>query len=220
METLLKGICSKKALLDIFESFILFDDSAGEFVKIVAQNQQVLGVNRAIEAERERKQRFGKLGVFWHTQGAGKSYSIVFFTRKVHRRIGANFIFLILTDQDDLDSLIYRTFAGCRVVDNDRSRCRAGRGAELRSFLEEHNKAYVFSLIQKFNQRVSPDRPYSNRDDVIVVTDDAHRTQYGELALKLRNALSNASYIGFTGTPLFGNACALKRRISSTKTTS
>lgn len=205
METLLKGICSKKALLDIFENFIVFDDSAGQLVKIVAQNQQVLGVNRAIEAVRDRKQRGGKLGVFWHTQGAGKSYSIVFFTRKVHRRIGANFTFLILTDRDDLDSQIYKTFAGCRVVDNDRSPCRAGSGAQLRSFLEEHNKAYVFSLIQKFNQKVSPDAPYSGRDDIIVVTDEAHRTQYGELALNLRNALPNASYIGFTGTPLFSS---------------
>jgi len=163
METLLKGICSKKGLLDIFENFIMFDDSAGELVKIVAQNQQVIGVNRAIEAVRERKDRAGKLGVFWHTQGAGKSYSIVFFTRKVHRRIGANFTFLIVTDRDDLDTQIYKTFAGCRVVDNDKSRCRAGSGAELRTFLEEHNKAYVFSLIQKFNQRVTPDSPYSRR---------------------------------------------------------
>jgi type I restriction enzyme R subunit len=211
METLLKGICSKKVLLDIFENFILFDDSAGEFAKIVAQNQQVLGVNRAIDAVRDRKARDGKLGVFWHTQGAGKSYSIVFFTRKVHRRIGANFTFLILTDRDDLDTQIYKTFAGCRVVDNDKSPCRAGSGAELRSFLEEHNKAYVFSLIQKFNQKVSPDEPYSRRDDVIVVTDEAHRTQYGELALNLRNALPNASYIGFTGTPLFANDQITKR---------
>src|ERR1700730_7857765 len=211
METLLKGICSKRGLLDIFENFNLFDDSAGEFVKIVAQNQQVLGVNRAIEAVRDRKQRAGKLGVFWHTQGAGKSYSIVFFTQKVHRRIGANFTFLILTDRDDLDSQIYKTFAGCRVANNDKSRCRAGSGAELRSFLEEHNKAYVFSLIQKFNQRVSPDSPYSSRDDIIVVTDEAHRTQYGELALNLRNALPKASYIGFTGTPLFANDEITKR---------
>jgi type I restriction enzyme, R subunit len=119
--------------------------------------------------------------------------------------IGANFTFLILTDRDDLDSQIYKTFAGCRVVDNDKSSCRAGSGAELRSFLEEHNKAYVFSLIQKFNQSVSPESPYSSRDDIIVVTDEAHRTQYGELALNLRNALPHASYIGFTGTPLFAN---------------
>ena len=211
METLLKGICSKRGLLDIFENFIVFDDSAGQLVKIVAQNQQVLGVNRAIQAIRERKERRGKLGVFWHTQGAGKSYSIVFFTRKVHRRIGSNFTFLILTDRDDLDTQIYKTFAGCRVVDNDKSRCRAGSGAELRSFLEEHNKAYVFSLIQKFNQRVSSEEFYSKRDDIVVITDEAHRTQYGELALNLRNALPNASYIGFTGTPLFSGDEITKR---------
>ena len=78
-------------------------------------------------------------------------------------------------------------------------------GAELRSFLQDHNKAYVFSLIQKINQDVRPDEPYSTRDDIIVVTDEAHRTQYGTLALNMRNALPNASYIGFTGTPLFSN---------------
>ena len=211
METLLKGICSKRGLLDLFENFIVFDDSSGQLVKIVAQNQQVLGVNRAMDAIRERKERGGKLGVFWHTQGAGKSYSMVFFTRKVHRRIGSNFTFLILTDRDDLDTQIYKTFAGCRVVDNDKSRCRAGTGVELRAFLEEHNKAYVFSLIQKFNQKISPDEPYSKRDDIVVITDEAHRTQYGELALNLRNALPNASYIGFTGTPLFSDDEITKR---------
>ena len=203
METLLKGLCSKKSLLDVFENFILFDDSSGETIKIVAQNQQVLGVNRAIEAFRDRKKRDGKLGVFWHTQGAGKSYSIAFFTRKVHRRIGANYTFVILTDRDDLDTQIYKTFAGCGIVDNDKNRCRAGSGTELRSFLQDHNKAYVFSLVQKFNQDVKPSDPYSTRDDIIVVTDEAHRTQYGTLALNMRNALPNASYIGFTGTPLF-----------------
>jgi type I restriction enzyme R subunit len=203
METLLKGLLSKSVLLDVFENFVLFDDSSGEVIKIVAQNQQVLGVNLAIEAVRNRNENAGKLGVFWHTQGAGKSYSIAFFSRKVHRRIGANFTFLVLTDREDLDNQIYKTFAGCRIVDNDKSQCRAGSGAELRSFLEDHNKAYIFSLIQKFNQEVSPDAPYSKRDDIIVITDEAHRTQYGTLALNMRNALPHAAYIGFTGTPLF-----------------
>lgn len=203
MQTLLKGLLNKHTLIDIIENFILFDESAGGLVKIVAQNQQVLGVNRAVAAVRDRKAREGKLGVFWHTQGAGKSYSIVFFTRKVHRTIGANFTFLVLTDREDLDRQIYGTFAGCAVVDNDREPCRVGSGAELRAFISEHNKAYVFTLIQKFNKEVKPGQAYSERDDVIVVTDEAHRTQYGELALNMRNALPNASYIGFTGTPLF-----------------
>jgi type I restriction enzyme, R subunit len=203
METLLKGVCSKASFLDIFENFILFDDSVETLVKIVAQNQQFLGVNRAIEAVKDRKARAGKLGVFWHTQGAGKSYSIAFFTRKVHRRIGANFTFLILTDREDLDKQIYTTFAGCGIADNEKDPCRAGSGAELKAFLSDAHKGYVFSLIQKFNQPVTPENPYNTRDDIIVITDEAHRTQYGQLALNMRNALPNASYIGFTGTPLF-----------------
>ena len=170
--------------------------------KILARNHQFLGVNRAIEAVRDRKNRQGKLGVFWHTQGAGKSYSMVMFTRKVHRKLGGNFTFLILTDRDDLDTQIYKTFAGCGVVDNDRDPCRASSGEHLNRLLAQH-KSHIFSLIQKFNQVVNPDKGYTRRDDVIVITDEAHRTQYGTLALNMRNALPNASYIGFTGTPLF-----------------
>lgn len=127
METLLKGVCDKTNFIDLVENYILFDDSTGGTKKILARNHQFLGVNRAIEAVRERKNREGKLGVFWHTQGAGKSYSMVLFTRKIHRKLGGNFTFLVLTDRDDLDTQIYKTFAGCGVVDNDRDPCRAIR---------------------------------------------------------------------------------------------
>jgi len=202
METLLKGVCAKANFLDLVENFIIFDDSAGNPRKILARNHQFLGVNRAIAAVRDRKLRNGKLGVFWHTQGSGKSYSMVLFTRKVHRKLGGNFTFLILTDRDDLDTQIYKTFAGCGVVDNDRDPCRAASGEHLAQLLAQH-KSHVFSLIQKFNQTVSEGEAYSRRDDLIVITDEAHRTQYGTLALNMRNALPNASYIGFTGTPLF-----------------
>ena len=202
MEALLKGVCDKRNFMDVLENFILFDESSGEPRKIIAKNHQFLGVNRAIEAVRNRKAREGKLGVFWHTQGAGKSYSMVFFTRKVHRKLGGNFTFVILTDRDDLDTQIYKTFAGCGVVDNDRDPCRAGSGHHLNQLLTQH-KAFIFSLIQKFNRHVEPELPYSERDDIIVITDEAHRTQYGTLALNMRNALPNAAYIGFTGTPLF-----------------
>ena len=201
METLLKGVCEKRNFLDLVENFMLFDETAGEPKKIIARNHQFLGVNRAIEAVRDRKARQGKLGVFWHTQGSGKSYSMVMFTRKVHRKLGGNFTFLVLTDRDDLDTQIYKTFAGCGVV-SEQEPCRAASGHHLNELLTQH-KAYVFSLIQKFNQKVEPEQPYSERDDIIVITDEAHRTQYGTLALNLRNALPNASYIGFTGTPLF-----------------
>ena len=202
METLLKGVCDKRNFMDLVENFILFDDSAGETRKILARNHQYLGVNRAIQAVREREARRGKLGVFWHTQGAGKSYSMVMFTRKVYRKLGGNFTFLVLTDRDDLGTQIYKTFAGCSLVNHDKESCRAANGEHLRELLGQH-KSHVFSLIQKFNQDVGEGKSYTARDDVIVITDEAHRTQYGNLALNMRNALPNASYIGFTGTPLF-----------------
>lgn len=202
METLLAGVCDKRNFLDLFENFIVFDNSTGATVKIIARNHQFLGVNRAVQSVRERKAREGKLGVFWHTQGSGKSYSMLFFTRKIHRRLGGNFTFLVITDRDDLEGQIYRTYAGCGLVDNDKEPCRAGSGDHLRALLGEHKK-YVFSLIQKFNRDVDPSEPYSQRDDLIVISDEAHRTQYGRLSLNMRNALPQANYIGFTGTPLF-----------------
>ncbi|WP_372921798.1 type I restriction endonuclease subunit R [Roseovarius sp.] len=201
METLLKGVCDRRNFLDLVENFVLFDESAGEPKKIIARNHQFLGVNRAIASVQDRKTRLGKLGVFWHTQGSGKSYSMVMFTRKVHRKLGGNFTFLVLTDRDDLDTQIYKTFASCGVV-SEKDECRAASGQHLNQLLTQH-KAFIFSLIQKFNKKVEPEQPYSERDDIIVITDEAHRTQYGTLALNLRNALPNASYIGFTGTPLF-----------------
>lgn len=203
METLLKGVCDKRNFLDLFENFILFDDAGDRTIKIVARNHQFLGVNRAIHAVANRQQNLGKLGVFWHTQGSGKSYSMLFFTRKVHRRIGGNYTFVIVTDRDDLDGQIYSTYVGCGVV-GEKEECRAASGAGLKALLSQH-KGYVFSLVQKFNEQVDPDSPYSGRDDLIVISDEAHRTQYGMLALNMRNALPNASYIGFTGTPLMGD---------------
>ncbi len=211
METVLRGVCNRANFLDLVENFILFDDSAGETRKILGRNHQFLGVNRAVAAVVDREARNGKLGVFWHTQGAGKSYSMVFFTRKVHRRLGGNFTFLVLTDRDDLDTQIYKTFAGCGVVDNDRDPCRAASGDNLRHLLGQH-KAYIFSLIQKFNQPVEPGRPYTDRGDVIVISDEAHRTQYGLLADNMNLAIPNAGKIGFTGTPLF-NEDEITRRV-------
>ena len=201
LETLLKGVCSKTNFIDLLENFILFDDGGEKLVKIVARNHQYLGVNRAITAVRDRKARDGKLGVFWHTQGSGKSYSIAMLTQKIHRKLGGNFTFLICTDRLDLDGQLYGTFAGCGLVNNDTDRVRAGSGKQLQELLGLH-KPYVFTLIHRFNQDVNPDDPYSARDDIIVITDEAHRTQNGLLSLNMRNALPNASFLGFTGTPL------------------
>lgn len=142
----------------------------------------------------------GRLGVVWHTQGSGKSYSMAFFAEKVRRTVPGNFTFVLMTDRDDLDSQIYKTFVGCGVADQQTPRASSGR--ELQQLLSENHR-YVFSLIHKFNQEVTPDAPYSERDDIIVVSDEAHRTQSGKLARNMRMALPTAAFIGFTGTPLF-----------------
>ncbi len=202
-ETMLKGVCTKSNFMDLFENFILFDESAGTLAKIVARNHQYLGVNRAVRSVRDRNALEGQLGVFWHTQGSGKSYSMVFFSQKVHRKLTGNFTFLIVTDREDLDTQLYKTFAGCGIVDNDKDHCRASSGADLRELFSS-SKAYIFTMVHKFNKDVAgPGDIYSDRSDIIVISDEAHRTQYGRLALNMRNALPHAHYIGFTGTPLF-----------------
>ncbi len=142
----------------------------------------------------------GRLGVVWHSQGSGKSYSMLFFAEKVRRKLPGNFTFLLMTDRNDLDSQIYKTFVGCGVA--DAATPRAESGAQLKQLLGENHR-YVFSLIHKFNQDVAPAQPYSVRDDIIVISDEAHRTQAGRLARNMRLALPNAAFIGFTGTPLF-----------------
>ena len=142
----------------------------------------------------------GRLGVFWHTQGSGKSYSMAFFAEKVRRKIEGNFTFLLMTDRQDLDSQIYKTFVGTGVADE--ATPRAASGVDLEKLLKENHR-YIFSLIHKFNQDVDPSKPYSERDDIIVISDEAHRTQSGRLARNMRVALPNAAFIGFTGTPLF-----------------
>ena len=148
----------------------------------------------------------GRLGVFWHTQGSGKSYSMAFFAEKVRRVVPGNFTFLVMTDREDLDDQIWRTFIGCGVSDDKTP--RAGSGKELQEILRGNHR-FVFSLIHKFNQPVT--EPYSERDDIIVVSDEAHRTQAGRFARNMRLALPNASFIGFTGTPLFKHDELTKR---------
>ena len=151
----------------------------------------------------------GRLGVFWHTQGSGKSYSMAFFTEKVRRKLEGNFTFLLMTDRNDLDSQIYGTFVGTGIA--DKTTPRATSGDDLERLLTENHR-YVFSLIHKFNKDVDPSRPYSARDDIIVISDEAHRTQAGRLARNMHTALPNAAFIGFTGTPLFQHD-ELTRRI-------
>ncbi|MBU6152092.1 MAG: DEAD/DEAH box helicase family protein, partial [Chloroflexi bacterium] len=143
----------------------------------------------------------GRLGVFWHTQGSGKSYSMAMFTEKVRRRVPSNFTFVVMTDREDLDDQIWRTFVGCGLVD-PKTTPRVASGRDLKATLQ-NNQSFVFTIINKFNQPVSEKDPYSWRDNIIVLSDEAHRTQAGKFARNMRLALPNASFLGFTGTPIF-----------------
>ncbi len=194
LEAMLHGTCNRAKILDILENFVLFQN---DNIKIIPKNHQFLGVNNAIEAVRDIKNRDGKLGVFWHTQGSGKSFSMVFFTQKILRKIPGNWSFVIVTDRTDLDDQIYKTFSSVSAVKED---CQADSCQGLHDLLEEDHRM-VFTLIQKF-QWEDVAEPVTLRDDVIVITDEAHRSQYDTLAQNMRRALPNASFIGFTGTPL------------------
>ena len=150
LETMLLGICEKHNFMDLLENFILFDHSGGKTVKILARNHQYLGVNEAVESCKARKLKDGKLGVFWHTQGSGKSYSMVFFAQKVRRKFAGSPTFVILTDRDELNKQISDTFEACGCLSAKVSTYIPSSGSKLREMLKG-NPSYIFTLIQKFN---------------------------------------------------------------------
>ena len=203
LDTMIRGVCEKRRLLDFVENFTLFDERKGDLAKLVAKNHQFLGVSNAISAVEHLKANHGKLGVFWHTQGSGKSYSMVFFSQKVLRKIPGNWTFVIITDREDLDGQIYRNFASTGALLEDEKRVRADSGESLKRMLNQEDHRYVFTLIQKFHTEHGEKYPVlSERDNIIVITDEAHRSQYDIFASNMRSALPNAAFIGFTGTPL------------------
>jgi len=200
LETVIRGTCEEGRLLDILENFVLYQEARGGTIKILAKNHQYLGVNNAIQSLLDRKKNKGRLGVFWHTQGSGKSFSMIFFAQKVLRKVPGNYTFVIVTDREDLDTQIYRNFASTGVITEKHA--RASDREDLKRLLREDHR-YVFTLIQKFRTDKGKTYPeLSNRSDIIVMTDEAHRSQYDIFALNMRNALPHASFIGFTATPL------------------
>ncbi len=213
LETMILGICDKHRLLDIVENFTLFSDARGDLRKIIAKNHQYFGVNNALEAVYSIRENQGRLGVFWHTQGSGKSFSMIFFAQKVLRKIPGNWTFVIVTDRDDLDNQIYKTFASVGAVTEPEEAVRAESGEHLKELLRADHRT-VFTLIQKFHIEKGGTYPeLSNRADIIVMTDEAHRSQYDTLARNMRNALPNAAFIGFTGTPLMLDGEEETRRV-------
>lgn len=203
LETMLRGICKKDNFLDLFENFILFDHSGGQTAKIFARNHQYLGVNEAIKAYEARSLNNGKLGVFWHTQGSGKSYSMLFFAQKVRRKYKGSPTFVILTDREDLNTQISETFENCGLLGKTKaSRFIASSGDDLVEKLRG-NPSFIFTLIQKFNK--SGVEPIYPEHDIIIISDEAHRSQYGIFADNMMKLLPTAARIGFTGTPLLSD---------------
>jgi len=199
LEVMIRGTCERMRLLDLVENFTLFSEHKEGLVKIIGQNHQFLGVNNTIASVlAARASGHGRGGVFWQTQGSGKSFSMVFFAQKILRKESGNWTFVIVTDRVELDTQIAKTFkASGAVSEAEGDECHAASGAHLRELLRGNHR-YVFTLIQKFQ---TPEM-LCDRSDVIVLTDEAHRSQYDTLALNMRAALPKAMFVAFTGTPL------------------
>lgn len=203
LPTILRGICKKENFIDLLENFILYDHSGGRTAKIMARNHQYLGVNQAAELYRNRQYLNGKLGVFWHTQGSGKSYSMLFLAQKIRRQFEGSPTIVVLTDRDELNKQISDTFENCGLLGHVKAnKFIAASGEDLITKLKG-NPSFIFTLIQKFNNAKA--EPIYSDHDIIVMSDEAHRTQNGIFADNLMHLLPTAHRIGFTGTPLLSN---------------
>ncbi|MBQ5452804.1 MAG: type I restriction endonuclease subunit R [Bacteroidales bacterium] len=201
--TTLRLLLDKAKLIDILENFIVFDSRETGLRKILARNHQILGVNAAIEKYRDRKALEGRLGVFWHTQGSGKSYTMVFLARKIQKTFANNPVFVLVTDREELNRQLAGNFMSCGLL---------GGGQKIENFVAQSQKdllvklksgtTFIFTLIQKFNDRNF--QPLALNREVVMFFDEAHRSQYGKFARNIHKLLPVANRYGFTGTPLLG----------------
>ena len=220
LDTMLRGTCAPENLMDLFENFLLFDESNGNIVKLMAKNHQFIGVNKVLDNVSNIEDLEGKLGVYWHTQGSGKTYSMVFLCEKIHRKFGGSYTFLIVVDRTELENQAYDTFSGVGVVNNKNVIAGKKKGISGRDHLREllsENHRYVFSLIHKFSidSKLETEYPLiTDRKNIIVISDEAHRTQGGKYARNMRFfGLPNASYLGFTGTPIIKDEEEVTKKI-------
>ncbi len=195
----MRALLSKKTLVDVLENFVLFYANRA---KIVARNHQFLGVNNALAAFRGRVEQSGKLGVFWHTQGSGKSFSMAYLVQKIRRKERGQFKFVFVTDREDLEDQLHKTFVRSGLIEEQDS-VRATSAVDLTEKIQ-NSQSFVFTLIQKFKAKgkgaVYPQ--LTDSDNLIVIVDEAHRSQYKDLGENMRKAMPRANYIAFTGTPL------------------
>ena len=194
----------KTTFMDLFENFIIFDKSTENYIKIIARNHQYLGVNRAFESYKEHKLTDKKIGVFWHTQGSGKSYSILFLSQKIHRKLSnGKPTIVIITDRNELNKQISGTFEASGALGTLKAEnYMAKSGNDLYTKLKDQNPSYIFTLIHKFNKAVGVP-PIHKDHDILLISDEAHRTNNGIFAENMCKILPDASRLGFTGTPLF-----------------
>jgi type I restriction enzyme R subunit len=227
MEVMFCGMLNPKTLLDLIRQFIVFEKSDSKTLKKVAAYHQYYAVQKAVEstvkASAETGDRRG--GVVWHTQGSGKSLSMVFFSGKlIMEPHMENPTLVVLTDRNDLDEQLYETFTNCQQLLRQQPQ-QAENRSDLRQLLTVASGGIVFTTIQKFMPETDDDveiqdgmlcepsvkfigakvKPFSDRRNIVVIADEAHRSQYDFIdgfARKLRDALPNATFIGFTGTPI------------------
>ena len=218
LETMIKYMLSPKDLLNLVENFIIFETDGDNTIKILAAYHQYYMVNKAVEAAKRtlNDPKDKRIGVVWHTTGSGKSLSMVFFSSIVARKLN-NPTLLVVNDRNDLDDQLFDTFSAAHEFLRQTPE-HAESSEELRQYMDKQAGGIVFSTIQKFSpnfEKGETEMPVlSNRSDIIVIADEAHRTQYGlkakftenglryGFAKYLRDALPNAAFIGFTGTPI------------------
>lgn len=211
-DTFFEGIFEKKRLLDIIKNYICFSNDGINRFKILAGYHQYFAVNKAVQSTKRAIETDGKGGVFWHTQGSGKSLSMVFYAHLLQEALDSPTI-VVITDRNDLDNQLYGQFARCK--DFLRQEPIQAENREHLKFLLDGRQAngIIFTTMQKFEES---DEPLSERRNIVVMADEAHRGQYGlkekvdaktgrikiGTARVIRNSLPNATYIGFTGTPI------------------
>jgi type I restriction enzyme R subunit len=209
LEVLTRGIFEKRRFLDLIRNFVVFEDSGSALAKKLAGYHQVHAVNKAVECTLDAASPRGdrRVGVVWHTQGSGKSLTMVFYAGKIIQHPGmSNPTLVVLTDRNDLDDQLFGTFSACKGLLRQTPEQAASRD-HLQELLHVSSGGVIFTTIQKFLPESKGGKypPLSDRRNIVVIADEAHRSQYDFIdgfARHLRDALPNASYIGFTATPL------------------
>ncbi|MBU1557783.1 type I restriction endonuclease subunit R [Patescibacteria group bacterium] len=206
LEILAKGLFNKKRFIDTIQNFVVFEaDGNGEavtYTKKMAMYHQYYGVNKTVESTKKALagEQDRKIGVFWHTQGSGKSLSMVFYVNKVKRLEELKSpAYVFLTDRDDLDNQLYKTFSRSGYSTLAK---RAESIKDLKEKLSKIGSELIFTTVQKFQEDPDLQEVLNDRENIIVIADEAHRTQYSALAGNVRKALPKASFLGVTGTPI------------------